>query len=81
MIQLTLTLKMTTAQVVETSVTVNNNSPIQDYVHPDDQTQPTFEMTPELKPFTHHVLFKEQDGSVLSGFKSRSEFFERLENL
>ena len=23
-------------------VTVNNNSPIQDYVHPDDQTQPTF---------------------------------------
>ena len=33
---------MTTAQVVETSFTVNNNSPIQDYVHPDDQTQPTF---------------------------------------
>ena len=38
-IQLTLTLKMTTAQVVETSVTVNNNGPSQDYVHPDDQTQ------------------------------------------
>ena len=36
-------LKMTTAPVVETSVTVNNNSPIQDYVHPDHQTQPTFE--------------------------------------
>ena len=52
MIQLTLTLKMTTAQVVETSVTVNNNSPIQDYVHPDNQTQPTFEMTPGFKPFT-----------------------------
>ena len=34
---------MTTAQVVETSVTVNNNSPIQDYVHPDDQIQPTFD--------------------------------------
>ena len=49
--QLTLTLKMTTAQVVETSVTVNN-SPIQDYVHPDDQTQPTLEMTPGFKPFT-----------------------------
>ena len=32
---------MTTARVVET-VTVNNNSPIQDYVYPDDQTQPTF---------------------------------------
>ena len=33
-------------------VTVNNNSPIQDYVHPDDQTQHTFEMTPWFKPFT-----------------------------
>ena len=43
---------MTTARVVETSVTVNNNSPIQDYVHLDDQTQPTFEMTPGFKPFT-----------------------------
>ena len=43
--QLTLTLKMTTAQV-------NNNSPIQDYVHPDDQTQP-FKMIndPEDLPF------------------------------
>ena len=51
-IQLTLTLKMTTAQVVETSVTVNNNSPVQDYVHPGDETQPTFEMTPGFKPFT-----------------------------
>ena len=52
---LTLTLKMTTAQVVETSVTVNNNCPIQDYVHPDDQTQP-FEMTPGFKPFTEVYL-------------------------
>ena len=50
-IQLTLTLKMITAQVVESSVTVNNNSPIQDYVHPDDQTQP-LEMIPGFKPFT-----------------------------
>ena len=41
-IQLTLTLKMTSAQVVETSVTVNNNSPIQDFVHPNDHTQPTY---------------------------------------
>ena len=45
-------LQMTTAQDVETSVTVNNNSSIQDYVHPDDQTQPTHEMTPGFKPFT-----------------------------
>ena len=44
--------KPITAQVAETSVTVNNNNTIQDYVHPDDQTQPTFEMTPGFKPFT-----------------------------
>ena len=56
-IQLTLTPKMTTVQVVETSVTVNNNSPIQDYVHLDDQTQPTFEMTTGFKPFTENILF------------------------
>ena len=35
---------MTTVQVVKTSDTVNNNSPIQDYVHQDEQTQPTFEI-------------------------------------
>ena len=35
---------------------VNNNSPIQDYVHPDDQTEPTFEMTPGFKPFTISML-------------------------
>ena len=40
-----------TAQVVETSVTVKNNSPIQDYVYQDDQTQPTYEMTPGIKFF------------------------------
>ena len=55
-ILLTLTLKMTTAQVVETSVTVNNNSPIQDYVHPDNHTQPTYEMTPGFKPFTVSLI-------------------------
>ena len=43
---------MTTAQVVETPVTVNNNSPIQDYVDPDDHTQPTYKMTLRFKPFT-----------------------------
>ena len=47
---------MTTAQVVEMSVTVNNNSPIQDYIHPDDETQ-SFEMTPGFKPFTILLLF------------------------
>ena len=52
-IQLPLTLKMI-AQVVETSVNVNvnNNSSIQDYGYSDDESQPTFEMTPGFKPFT-----------------------------
>ena len=45
MIQLILTLKMTTTQVVETSVNVNNNSPIHDYVHPDDRPQSSYEHT------------------------------------
>ena len=35
-----LTLKMTSAQVVETSVNVISNSPSQDYTHPDDRTLP-----------------------------------------
>ena len=51
-------LMMTTAQVVETSVTVNNNdSTIQDYVHPDNQrTQPTFEMTRVSWVQTFHTV-------------------------
>ena len=63
-IQLTLTLKMTTAQVVETSVTVksvNNNSPIQVYVHPDDQTQPTFEIA-----LTESPIYKKLQTSAIT---------------
>ena len=37
-------------------VTVNNNSPILDYVHLDYHTQPTYEMTPGFKPFTVYLL-------------------------
>ena len=48
MIQPTLTLQMTTKQVVETSVTVNH-SPIQDYNHLDDHASPTYELS--LLPF------------------------------
>ena len=61
----TLTLKMTTAQVVETSVTVNNNSPIQEYVHPDNQTQHTFEMTLGFKPFTEILMCYHSNESLL----------------
>ena len=57
---------MTTAQVVETSVTVNNNSPIQDDVHPDDQTQPTFEMTPGFKPFKVLVHLDDRANDLLT---------------
>ena len=34
-------LKMTSEQVVETSVTANNNSPTQGYIQADGHTQPT----------------------------------------
>ena len=46
-----MTLMMTSAQVVETSVNVTNNSPSRDYSHPDDLTTQTTE-TPGFKPFT-----------------------------
>ena len=49
-IQITLTLKMTTPQVVETSVTVTNSSFL-NYTHPDDHTRQTTD-TPGFKPFT-----------------------------
>ena len=45
------TLKMTSAQVVETSVNVTLNSPSQDYTHPDDRTPLSYDMTPGFKPF------------------------------
>ena len=65
-IQLTLTLKMTTAQVVETSVTVNNDSPIQDYFHPDDQTQPTF-----TNYRIEHIMIRfHGDNSIMSGLNN-----------
>ena len=37
-----LTLKMTSAQVVQTSVKVTTNSPFQDYTHPDDHNLRTY---------------------------------------
>ena len=89
MIQLTLTLKMTTAQVVETSATVSNDSPIQHYVHPDDQTEPTFETTPGFKPFTHikklhtRVLHRRPNicsHSVFSCFTGTEESYRPINN-
>ena len=57
MIQLTLTVKMTTAQVVKTSGTVNNNGPIEDYVHPDDQTQPFFLLMSSLILYISFIMW------------------------
>ena len=50
-----LTLMMTSAQVVETSVTNTDNGPSQDYTHPDDQTT-LLHVTPGFKPFTVCLL-------------------------
>ena len=46
MIQINLTLTMTTVQFVEMSVTLNNNSPIEDYFlfYPDNHVWPTYEI-------------------------------------
>ena len=43
------------ATQAKTSVTVNS-SPIQDYDHPDDHVQPTYEMAPGFKPFTIKIF-------------------------
>ena len=55
-------LMLTSTQVVETSFNVTTNSPSQDYTHPDDHTSPTYDMTPEFKPFTACKICKK--GSV-----------------
>ena len=44
---------MTSAQVVETSVT--NNSSFQNYPHPDNHTTQTTD-TPGFKPFTKNIV-------------------------
>ena len=53
---LTLTLKMTFTQVVETSVSVISNSPSQDYSLSDDCTLLNYDMTPGFKPFLIYIL-------------------------
>ena len=46
-----MTLMMTSAQIVETSVSDTTNSPSQEYNHPNDHTLLTYDMTPGFKPF------------------------------
>ena len=51
---------MTSAQVVETSVTVTDNSPFQDNPHPDD-------VTPGFKPFREGTFFIGGEGGASEG--------------
>ena len=48
--------RMTPAQVVKTSVAINN-SDIQDYTHPDNHIPPSYEIMPRFKPFKGDQLF------------------------
>ena len=63
-----MTQKITTAQVVVNAVTVNSNSPIQDYVHPDDHSQPTHEKNhygdDQIQAFVEQAVVKTH-GQVL----------------
>ena len=67
---------MTTAQVLEMSVTVNNNSPIQDYVHLDDQTQPTFPTSCCLPPIHLAYVAISRLYCCLSEFNHNSASFQ-----
>ena len=51
-----LTLMMTSAQVVETSVNVTSNSPSQDYTHPDDHNLPNYNIR-----ITRNINSKQSD--------------------
>ena len=68
------------------SVTVNNNNPIQDYVHQDDQTQPTFEMTPGFKSFTALYVkvlpkrFKSNGYGNIKSYKDTIKLYHNFNN-
>ena len=47
---------MATAHAVERQSMPTTTVLFTDNVHPDDHTQPTYEMTPGLKPFTNQHL-------------------------
>ena len=73
---------MTSAQVVETSVTVTDNSPFQDYPHPDDHTTRST-VAPGFKPFTVYeyigkyffILFSHLVYAIINAF---SGYWPRL---
>ena len=74
---------MTTAQVIETSVT-NNNIPIHDYFHLDDHTQPSHEMTPGFKPFTMIIMLMTMTMNkvrIKTKYKDLSEIVEAAKRI
>ena len=48
---------MNFAQVVETSVTITDNSPFKDYIHPDDQTT-LLKLGLFFEPLSEKILFQ-----------------------
>ena len=69
----TLTLKMTTAQVVETSVTVTNSS-FQNYTHPADHTR-------QPREIKIHVYGKRQTSdSRLRFLKMNNSYAKKVQN-
>ena len=69
-----MTLKITSAQVVETSVIVNNNSSFQNYTHPDDHKRQTTD-TPGFKPFTKLCCLHSHKPKLFPGTHSQSNDF------
>ena len=72
-----MTLKMTSAQVVETSVIVNNNSSFENYTNPDDHTQQTTD-TPGFKPFTVLRSFRRQSEQLANNYISYASTVRRI---
>ena len=60
---------MTSAQVVETSVIVNNNSSFQNYAKPDDHTQPTTD-TAGFKTFSVILFSLKMEPYILVSLES-----------
>ena len=70
-----MTLKMTTAQVVETSVTVTNSS-FQNYTHPDDHTTRTSIVVFSLYDWTNN---KQTFDFIQVSFSLAVQWFEDAE--
>ena len=52
----------------QTTRNIINAKIIQDYVHPDNQTQPTFDMTPGFKPFIKYIVLNNKTEPLVLEF-------------